>query len=106
MNALNFFLSTKTIQLGQGANTKFRLHISTIFYLFLFFKPVLPYPGANLAIDLVLLGLLVVIETVRIFFGWKANLTESLAEMALSIGLFVLGVLGVVYVLIWQVVTV
>ena len=55
---------------------------------------------------MVLLGLLVVIETVRIFFGWKANLTESLAEMALSIGLFVLGVLGVVYVLIWQVVTV
>jgi hypothetical protein len=41
------------------------------------------------------------IETIRIFFGWKANLTESLTEMALSIGLFVLGVLGVLYLLIW-----
>jgi hypothetical protein len=56
-----------------------------------------------LATDLVLLGLLVVMETLRIFFGWKSNLTESLPEMALSIGLFVLGVLGVLYLLIWQV---
>ena len=56
-----------------------------------------------MATDLVLLGLLVVMETLRIFFGWKSNLTESLPEMALSIGLFVLGVLGVLYLLIWQV---
>jgi hypothetical protein len=59
-----------------------------------------------LATDLVLLGLLVVMETLRIFFGWKSNLTESLPEMALSIGLFVLGVLGVLYLLIWQVKTI
>ena len=66
--------------------------------------PVLPYPGGNLATDLVLLALLIVMETLRIFFGWKSNLTESMAEMLLSIGLFVLGVLGVVYILIWQVI--
>ncbi len=65
---------------------------------------VLPYPGGNLATDLVLLALLIVMETLRIFFGWKSNLTESMAEMLLSIGLFVLGVLGVLYILIWQVI--
>jgi hypothetical protein len=32
----------------------------------------------------------------------KSNLTESAVEMGLSIGLFILGVLGVVYILTWQ----
>lgn len=63
----------------------------------------LPFPGGNLASELILLLFLVILESIRIFAGWKANLTENVGGMGLSVILFIPGILGVLYFLIWQV---
>ena len=64
---------------------------------------VLPFPSGTLFAELVLLIFLVLLETTRIFTGWKANLTENVGGMGLCVALFVPGILGVLYFLIWQV---
>ena len=54
--------------------------------------------------ELLLLVFLALIEATRIFTGWKANLTENVGGMGLCVALFVPGILGVLYFLIWQVI--
>lgn len=64
---------------------------------------VLPFPSGTLTAELFLLAFLVLLEFTRIFTGWKANLTESVGGMGICVALYVPGILGVLYFLIWQV---
>lgn len=63
----------------------------------------LPFPSGTLTAELFLLAFLVLLEFTRIFTGWKANLTESVGGMGICVALYVPGILGVLYFLIWQV---
>ena len=67
------------------------------------FYPVLPFPHGTLASELILLTFLTLLESIRLFAGWKANLTENVGGMSLCVALYVPGILGVLYFLIWQV---
>ena len=69
---------------------------------FPFFVAVLPFPNGTLASELVILSFLALLEVTRIFTGWKANLTENVGGMGLCVGLYVPGILGVLYFLVWQ----
>ncbi|KAJ8015078.1 hypothetical protein DPEC_G00022390 [Dallia pectoralis] len=60
----------------------------------------LPYPTANLTLDVVLLLLFLGLESLRIFYGWKGNLTERSLAMFVSLLILVLcAVLSVYYLL-------
>ena len=65
----------------------------------------LPLPLGNLALEVFLLACLSLCEALRMFFGWKGNLTESAAATLVATLLLVPGVLGVLFFLIWQVCT-
>ena len=67
------------------------------------FHPVLPFPHGTLAAEVILLTFLTLLESIRLFTGWKANLTENVGGMSLCVALYVPGILGVLYFLIWQV---
>lgn len=64
---------------------------------------VLPYPTRNIAVEITIIILLILVESARIFAGWKGNLTENVGSMILSLALIIPGILGVVYFLVWQV---
>ena len=66
---------------------------------------VLPYPSAYFALEFSILVSLALVEALRIVNGWKANLTEDTTFMAISILLFIPGMLGIIYFLLWQVMT-
>ncbi|XP_037315589.2 transmembrane protein 216 isoform X2 [Pungitius pungitius] len=56
--------------------------------MFIYKGILLPYPSDNLVLDVVLLGLFLGLETLRIFYGWKGNLCER--SMASCTALLVL----------------
>ena len=63
---------------------------------------VLPYPSGYFVLELSILLFLAIVEGLRIINGWKANLTEDKTYMGLSILLFIPGILGIIYFLLWQ----
>ena len=65
----------------------------------------MPYPSAYFALEFSILVFLALVEALRIVNGWKANLTEDTTFMAISILLFIPGMLGIIYFLLWQVIT-
>ncbi|KAI4874750.1 hypothetical protein NFI96_028368 [Prochilodus magdalenae] len=68
--------------------------------MFVYKGVLLPYPQANLILDIVLLLLYAGLETLRLFYGWKGNLCER--SLTLSVSVFVLvpcTVLSVYYLL-------
>ena len=77
--------------------------LSIVTFIITLLFTVLPFPSGTLFAELVLLLFLVLLESVRIFTGWKANLTENVGGMGLCVALFVPGILGVLYFLVWQV---
>ena len=76
-----------------------------MFVNFNWFFIVLPYPSAYFALEFSILVFLALVEALRIVNGWKANLTEDTTFMAISILLFIPGMLGIIYFLLWQVMT-
>ncbi|KAL0973717.1 hypothetical protein UPYG_G00210000 [Umbra pygmaea] len=62
----------------------------------------LPYPPANLTLDVVLLLLFVGLESLRIFYGCKGNLTERSLAMFVSLLILVLCTVLSVYYLLLQ----
>ena len=73
------------------------------FLLLIYKYIVLPFPNGTLVSELVILSFLTMLEITRIFTGWKANLTENVGGMSLCVGLYIPGILGVLYFLVWQV---
>ncbi|XP_008114064.1 transmembrane protein 138 isoform X1 [Anolis carolinensis] len=56
-------------------------------FMFVYKGLLLPYPSANLALDLVMLFLYLGIEVTRIFFGSKGNLCQRKVPLAISLAL-------------------
>ncbi|KAH0621073.1 hypothetical protein JD844_022091 [Phrynosoma platyrhinos] len=56
-------------------------------FIFVYKGLLLPYPSANLALDLVMLFLYLGIEVTRIFFGSKGNLCQRKVPLAISLAL-------------------
>jgi len=80
----------------------FSLYCLVIFLLMIYKSLVLPYPSAYFALEFSILVFLALVEALRIVNGWKANLTEDTTFMAISILLFIPGMLGIIYFLLWQ----
>ncbi|MFT7810155.1 transmembrane protein 216-like isoform X2 [Arapaima gigas] len=57
--------------------------------MFVYKGVLLPYPPANLILDIVLLFLFLGLEILRIFYGWKGNLCEQTLALVLSVGVLV-----------------
>ncbi|XP_023562856.1 transmembrane protein 216 isoform X3 [Octodon degus] len=56
-------------------------------FLFLYKGLLLPYPAANLVLDVVMLLLYLGIEVVRLFFGTKGNLCQRKMPLGISVAL-------------------
>ncbi|XP_036423711.1 transmembrane protein 216 isoform X1 [Colossoma macropomum] len=68
--------------------------------MFVYKGVLLPYPQANLILDIVLLLLYVGLETLRLFYGWKGNLCERSLTLSISVCILVpCTVLSVYYLL-------
>jgi hypothetical protein len=89
--------------IGKLSCSNYSLDFSVVITIIALLFSVLPFPSGTLFAELVLLLFLVLLESVRIFTGWKANLTENVGGMGLCVALFVPGILGVLYFLVWQV---
>ncbi|KAL8170038.1 UNVERIFIED_CONTAM: Transmembrane protein 80 [Gekko kuhli] len=63
---------------------------------------VFTYPNNFLALDLLLLFLMAILESVRLYFGAKGNLTEEEAPLGVSLVISFGSVLLSVYFLVWQ----
>ncbi|XP_035266614.1 transmembrane protein 216 isoform X2 [Anguilla anguilla] len=62
----------------------------------------LPYPRANLILDIVLLFLYLGLEVLRLFYGWKGNLCERSLALMLSVAVLVPCAVLCVYYLLLQ----
>ncbi|XP_026859384.1 transmembrane protein 216 [Electrophorus electricus] len=68
--------------------------------MFVYKGVLLPYPQANLILDIVLLLLYLGLESLRLFYGCKGNLCESSLALTISVGVLVpCTVLSVYYLL-------
>ncbi|KAK3565098.1 hypothetical protein QTP86_033153 [Hemibagrus guttatus] len=68
--------------------------------MFIYKGILLPYPQANLILDIVLLFLYIGLEALRLFYGWKGNLCEHSLMLIVSVGILVpCTVLSVYYLL-------
>ncbi|CAK8673946.1 unnamed protein product [Clavelina lepadiformis] len=70
--------------------------------LFVYKAEILPYPGTNIALDIVLIFVLAAIEVLRIFIGSKGNLTEHSLSTIISLVFLACSVVLVIYFLLWQ----
>ncbi|KAJ8282125.1 hypothetical protein COCON_G00046440 [Conger conger] len=57
--------------------------------MFVYKGILLPYPRANLILDIVLLFLYLGLEVLRLFYGWKGNLCERSLALMLSLAVLV-----------------
>lgn len=65
---------------------------------------ILPYPNQDgtLALEIILLLMFAIIESVRLFFGYKGNLAERKLAVVLSIFLTIPVLLLNLYLMLWQ----
>ncbi|XP_064423447.1 transmembrane protein 216 [Latimeria chalumnae] len=70
--------------------------------IFVYKGQLLPYPTANLTLDLVMLFLYLGIEVIRIFFGSKGNLSQRKVTLSISLGLTIPAAMMAVYYLLLQ----
>ncbi|KAI1899068.1 hypothetical protein AGOR_G00078880 [Albula goreensis] len=70
--------------------------------MFVYKGVLLPYPRANLTLDIVLLFIYLGLEVLRLFYGRKGNLCERSLALALSVAVLVPCVVLCVYYLLLQ----
>nr|XP_033784587.1 transmembrane protein 216 isoform X3 [Geotrypetes seraphini] len=70
--------------------------------IFVYKGLILPYPTANLTLDIVMLFLYLGIEVIRIFYGSKGNLLQRKMPLAISLGLMIPAAVMAVYYLLLQ----
>ncbi|XP_062506664.1 transmembrane protein 216-like [Corticium candelabrum] len=70
--------------------------------VFMYKGTVLPYPGSNLAAEVVLLFLYAAVEACRLFFGAKGNLTQRKVPLLVALGLSIPVLFGYLFFLLWQ----
>ncbi|XP_030057020.1 transmembrane protein 216 isoform X2 [Microcaecilia unicolor] len=70
--------------------------------IFVYKGLILPYPTANLTLDIVMLFLYLGIEVIRIFYGSKGNLLQRKMPLTISLGLMIPAAVMAVYYLLLQ----
>ncbi|XP_078405151.1 transmembrane protein 80-like [Cetorhinus maximus] len=60
------------------------------------------FPDGNLAFDLILLILMVILEMMRLYLGFKGNLTEETVPIVTSMVLTIGSLMLCLYFLLWQ----
>ncbi|XP_075043926.1 transmembrane protein 80 [Mixophyes fleayi] len=87
------------------------LYFSVVYFIFYFLATLLmiiyksqvfSYPDSNLALDLGLLFLMAILESVRLYMGTMGNLTEEGLPLGFSLFFTASNVLLSVYFLVWQ----
>ncbi|XP_077314948.1 transmembrane protein 80 [Lithobates pipiens] len=87
------------------------LYVNVVYYVFYFLATLLmiiyksqvfSYPDSNLALDLGLLFLMVILESVRLYLGTMGNLTEEELPLGSSLILTIGNVFLSVYFLAWE----
>ncbi|XP_060694809.1 transmembrane protein 80-like isoform X1 [Hemiscyllium ocellatum] len=63
---------------------------------------VFSFPDGYLAVDLILLILMLILEVIRLYFGFKGNLTEEEVPIVTSLVLTIGNVMLSLYYLLWQ----
>ncbi|KAI0236878.1 hypothetical protein LSAT2_012597 [Lamellibrachia satsuma] len=70
--------------------------------MFIYKSQVLPYPKGVFAAELLLLFVMAGLESIRLFFGKKGNLTERILSVVLCVVISIPAFLGAFYNLYWQ----
>ncbi|XP_057582511.1 transmembrane protein 80 isoform X1 [Hippopotamus amphibius kiboko] len=78
------------------------LYFLATLLLIVYKSQVFTYPHSYLVLDLTLLFLMGILETMQLYFGTKGNLMEAEVPLAASLVLTVGGALLSVYFLLWQ----
>ncbi|XP_018411550.1 PREDICTED: transmembrane protein 80 [Nanorana parkeri] len=87
------------------------LYVNVVYYVFYFLATLLmiiyksqvfSYPDSNLALDLGLLFLMAIIESLRLYMGTMGNLTEAELPLGSSLFFTIGNVLLSVYFLVWE----
>ncbi|XP_048339889.1 transmembrane protein 80 isoform X3 [Sphaerodactylus townsendi] len=87
---------TKLFQLSK-------IHLTNATLLMIIYKSqVFTYPDNFLTIDLLLLFIMTILESIRLYFGIKGNLTEEEAPLGVSLVISVGTVILSVFFLVWQ----
>ncbi|XP_020639833.1 transmembrane protein 80 isoform X2 [Pogona vitticeps] len=86
-------------------------YLNGVYYIFYFLATLLmivyksqvfTYPDNFLTLDLILLFIMAILETIRIYFGTKGNLTEDEAPLGFSLVITGGSIVLSIYFLVWQ----
>ncbi|XP_075422930.1 transmembrane protein 80 isoform X1 [Ascaphus truei] len=87
------------------------IYLNAVYYIFYFLATLLmiiyksqvfSYPDSNLALDLALLFIMAILESIRLYLGTKGNLTEEEIPLGLSLIITAGNVILSVYFLVWE----
>ncbi|XP_023675501.1 transmembrane protein 80 isoform X2 [Paramormyrops kingsleyae] len=103
--------SGRTATVLSSVSLQLLLYLSAVYSLFYFLgtlsmiiykSQALSYPGKILLLDVCLLLLMAVLETLRLYWGVRGNLQESERCVGFSLALTLATTLFAVYFLLWQ----
>ncbi|XP_072128457.1 transmembrane protein 80-like isoform X2 [Mobula birostris] len=86
-------------------------YLNICYYIFYFLTTLLmviyksqvfSFPDGNLALDLILLNLMIILEVIRLYHGFKGNLTEEAIPIVINMVLTIGSMLFSLYYLLWQ----
>ncbi|KFO86196.1 Transmembrane protein 80, partial [Buceros rhinoceros silvestris] len=96
-------LSSLPLQILLYANgLYFIFYVLATLAMIVYKSQVFSYPEEFLAPDLTLLSVMAILEALRLYLGWKGNLTEEEALLGFSLVITVGNVILSVYFLVWQ----
>ncbi|XP_048339888.1 transmembrane protein 80 isoform X2 [Sphaerodactylus townsendi] len=101
--ARNCQLSSVSLQILFNLNGVYYIFYFLATLLMIIYKSqVFTYPDNFLTIDLLLLFIMTILESIRLYFGIKGNLTEEEAPLGVSLVISVGTVILSVFFLVWQ----
>ncbi|XP_067849874.1 transmembrane protein 80-like isoform X1 [Heptranchias perlo] len=96
-------LSSMPLQMVYYFNVfYYSFYFLATFLMVIYKSQVFSFPDGNLARDLVLLILMVILEVIRLYLGFKGNLIEEAVPIVISLVLTIGSVMLSMYFLLWQ----
>ncbi|XP_051884789.1 transmembrane protein 80-like isoform X3 [Pristis pectinata] len=96
-------LSSIPLQMIYNFNIFYYVFYFLATFLMVIYKSqVFSFPDGNLALDLILLILMVILEVIRLYHGFKGNLTEEVVPIVINLVLTIGSMLLSLYYLLWQ----
>nr|XP_060625369.1 transmembrane protein 80 isoform X1 [Anolis sagrei ordinatus] len=94
MNIIFVLFTGRTSSVLSSVPLQILFYLNGLYYIFYFFavllmiiykSQVFTYPDKFLTLDLILLFIMAILETIRLYFGTKGNLTEDEAPLGFSL---------------------